>query len=135
MTGAPPSFSGALHEKVTWVFDVEISFLTNVVGGLGAVNAIGMTAPLPSSETIDSPISLMAVTLAKTVASFDRSNGLYLKVSSTLTVQVLVEIMVALFSASQSDVSFSNVLLAVLISSLYPEMLKPPRSEGSSQDI
>ena len=135
MTGAPPSFSGALHEKVTWVFDVEISFLTNVVGGLGAVNAIGMTAPLPSSETIDSPISLMAVTLAKTVASFDRSNGLYLKVSSTLTVQVLVEIMVALFSASQSDVSFSNVLLAVLISSLYPEMLKPPRSEGSFQDI
>ena len=135
MTGAPPSFSGALHEKVTWVFDVEISFLTNVVGGLGAVNAIGITAPLPSSETVDSPISLMAVTLAKTVASFDRSKGLYLKVSSTLTVQVLVEIMVALFSASQSDVSFSNVLLAVLISSLYPEMLKPPRSEGSSQDI
>ena len=68
-------------------------------------------------------------------AESTRLNGDCLRVSSTLTVQVLAKIVDASLSASQSAKSFSNVLVAVLISSMYPEMSRPPRSVGNSQDI
>ena len=135
MTVSPPLFAGAVHEKATYVFDVIDSSLTNVVGGSGATSAIGIAAPLPSSDTIDSPRELIAMTLAITEAESCKLNGDYLRVSSTLTVQVLADMTVASFSASQSAESFSKVLVAVLISSLYPEISRPPRSVGKSQDI
>ena len=85
-----------------------------------------MIAPLPSSDTIDSPISLIAIILAMTTAESCRSNGDTLRVSSTLTVQDLAKMTVASFSASQSVRSFAKVPVAVLISTLYPVISKPP---------
>ena len=77
-----------------------------------------MMAPLPSLDTYDDPISLIAVTRAVTVASSARLKGGCLRVSSTLTVQVLAEMIVASFSASQLVKSFSKVSVAVFISTL-----------------
>ena len=43
---------------------VAASFLKKDTGGSGATSAIGIAAPLPSVEIEDTPISLIAVTLA-----------------------------------------------------------------------
>ena len=118
--------AGAVQEKETYDSVVNTSSLTKVVGASGATSAIGIAAPLPSLDTADSPRELIAVTLAKTEARSCRSNGDVLRVSSTLTVQVLEEMMVESFSASQSVNSCSKVLVAVLISTLYPVMSRPP---------
>ena len=68
MTASPPSISGAVQEKETYDFVVYTSSLINVVGGSGAISAIGIAAPFPSLDTADSPILLMEIILAKTEA-------------------------------------------------------------------
>ena len=126
MTVSPPSITGAVQEKATYDLDVDTSSLINVVGGSGTTSATGIAAPLPSLDTADSPREFIAVTLAKTKSLSCKSYGDTLRVSSTLNVQVLVEMIFESFSASQSVKSFSKVLVAVLISTLYPVISKPP---------
>ena len=78
---------------------------------------------------------MIAVTLALTDYESSRLNGDNRRVSSTCTMQFLVERMFASFSASQSVIALSNVLVAVLISSLYPLISYPPLSAGRFQEI
>ena len=98
------------------------------MGGSGSTGGTGRIAPLPSNDVLDSPSALTAVTLAYTESVVTRLNGDVRRVEAG-TVQVLAE----LISALQFVSSYSKVLVLVLISSLYPLILRPPSSEGKLQ--
>ena len=70
-------------------------------GAAGTVSAIGMIAPLPSDEIVESPSELVAVTLTDTLSELARLNGAARKVA-TGTEQVVA----LLDSASQFVRSF-----------------------------
>ena len=91
--------------------------LDKVVGASGSVGGIGIEAPFPSEDVTESPSVLNAVTWAYTESRLLRLKSPVRKVETGM-VHVLAEMMVELFSASQSVKSFSKVLVDVLISSL-----------------
>ena len=103
----------------------------NVVGGSGFTGAIGIVA-IPEDDAIDEPMSLIAVTLAKIVDESPRLNGLALR-TETGTLQVLELMIVESLSALQLAKSVSKVPDDAFISSLYPPIARPPRSEGKLQ--
>lgn len=82
MIGEPPSLAGALHEKATCVLVVDSSFLTKLIGGSGAIGAIGIFK-LPIGEVNESPITLNAITLVYMVSKSPKLKGSSRKVSST----------------------------------------------------
>jgi hypothetical protein len=75
------------------------------------------TAPFPSDETIDYPITLYAVTLAVTLAESTRLKGEDRRVATGIE-QLLEDKIIGLVSASQFVKSFSKVAVDVLISNL-----------------
>ena len=80
------------------------SVLKRSVGAPGATTVKGTIAAVLSSETSEAPIALTAETLAKISSSSSRPSSL--RSLTTVNEQLLAEMISALFSASQSVVSF-----------------------------
>ena len=78
---------------------------------------VGIIAPLPSDETVESPIVFVAVTLAATLTESPRLKGEDRKLVTGI-VQLLADYIDELVSASQFVRSFSKVAVDVLISTL-----------------
>ena len=91
--------------------------MVNTDGAVGADNATGRTAPLPSNDTVDCPIALNAVTLTVTLAESTRLKGEDLRAATGIE-QLLEDKIDELVSASQFVRSFSKVAVDVLISNL-----------------
>ena len=89
---------------------------------------------VPSADQAEAPISLIAATLAEIVSKSPMLKGLE---RSTVVgiVQLLVLIIPPSLSALQLIKSFSKVLVAVYISSIYAVIGRPPSSAGSVQLI
>ena len=77
-----------------------MSSLTNVFGFSGFTSAIGIVAPLPTSDVIESPIELKATTRIFTEAKSAKLQGEILSVV-TGTEQVAEEMIVLSVVASQ----------------------------------
>ena len=107
---SPPS-AGSVQLNVMLV--VDWASVVKIEGAAGTVSGIGMIAPLPSTDTVESPSELVAVTLTVTLAKSARLNGAARR-AATGTEQVVA----VLDSASQFVRSFSKVEVDVLISSL-----------------
>ena len=70
------------------------------IAKLGSIGGSGIEAPLPSSETVNYPKELMAVTLAVTSAKSPKPNGAARRVATGM-VQDLPKIMLESLSALQ----------------------------------
>lgn len=77
----------------------------NTDGGDGTAIDIGTMAPLPSDETVESPISLVAVTLANMLIVSPRLKGAARRVAIGIK-HCVFDLMVELVSASQFTRSF-----------------------------
>ena len=97
---------------------VKASLRVRVVGASGAVEVeIGIEAPLPSDDAVESPIELIAVTLAMTESVSPRSNGDASRVETGI-VHSVADMIPLSFSASQLLESIEKVDVEVLTSSL-----------------
>ena len=82
------------------MLDVDWLSVVKLDGGCGIVSAIGIVAPLPSSDVIESPIELNATTRISTEAKSARFQPGFLRVVTGI-VQVVAEIIVLSVVASQ----------------------------------
>ena len=122
MIVVPPVNYGGDHVNAKDDFDLKRVFSVRSVGGSGDVIII---APLPSSDEIDSPYALIAITFAKTLAPQGRLNGGNLK-SWTYIVQLVAY---PWFTTLQPLRSVVNVTLSLyLIKILNPVIGEPPES-------
>ena len=85
------------------------SSLARVRGALGTVGGAGIRAPKPAVDSLESPIMLNAITLARTGFPVVRLNGDALSTEAGM-VHVLPEITDELLTPSQYAVSSCKVL-------------------------
>ena len=94
---------------------MDASFLMNEFGGSGETSAIGIMA-IPTDETMELPMSLIAVTLVEIGSESPIKKG-DCRNTAVGIVQLLPLIMTESFSASQFDSCFSKLPVDVMISS------------------
>jgi hypothetical protein len=80
-------------------------FLARLKGALGTVGTFGMTAPEPSEDSAESPITLNAITLALTELPTVKLNGDALNIEAGI-VQVRLEITFVSLTPSQCDICY-----------------------------
>ncbi len=80
-------------------------FLARLNGALGTVGTFGMTAPEPSEDSAESPITLNAMTLALTELPTVKLNGDALNIEAGI-VQVRLEITFVSLTPSQCDIYY-----------------------------
>ena len=80
-------------------------FLARLKGALGTVGTFGMTAPEPSEDSAESPITLNAMTLALTELPTVKLNGDALNIEAGI-VQVRLDFTFVSLTPSQWDICY-----------------------------